>query len=904
MHRSRVLAGICHPRRSTRSRSFVLLAVVAVAAATGIAAPPDIQVPQLTPFIADEDQPLTVPFSVDPGDVAPAELTVSAVMLGTGLARVSEVSLDGTNGTVRLVPWPDAFGFGTLSIVARGPERPGEQPLVANRRVPVRWVAVNDPPTLAPIPVQRLESGLPALAVPLLAGDVETPGTLTFGVSTPRPELFSELSVTGVQGFPYLRLASASSEGGTTRVAVTVTDPQGGTAEAGFVVQVPPSDWLRIPTRLDGPTNSAGQFVDFDADGMQDLVCWPGGPRFRRNLGSGDLVGRGLSAHAVQLSVPRVPPLQWADMDGNGLPDFLATSVYRQLPSDEGLDFAAVTNTAAALGRSGVAWVDLDGDGDLDTLGRVGRVPDQFDLRAYQSGSLVPAHADLPVSAALPIVGDFDGDGLPDVLLSETEVPAEQRGFHALWHNRGNFGFSRTFFGMWLDRPANAGTVDFDGDGRLDVWVVEAPRDTQDSGELLLWRNSAEGFELVARYDSGVPGVSAVPVWGDLDGDGDVDFVYPQLSSGLHFTGPSQVGRVAHDALFENDGVGGFRPERLLGRHFPDGQPAIGDVDGDGSADIWLPGDQEQILRQARPINAPPGAPTGLQALVAGDHILFLWDEAQDPNQTAALSYNLRVGTAPGTNDVVASSSLADGTRLIVGPGNNGYRTRCRLALLPREFGQRQPATFHWSVQAVDNSWAGGPWAPEQTVSVRLPANDPPRVDAVPAELVIREDGAPLRFTVEDALTPISGLSYVLDSDPPGRLVTDGQRRPFLPSQVLDNAVSLYVRPKEFPASRTESDLVLVVFDYAGLATTNRVRLVVDPLPPRGTLLTARTATGVRLSMRGFAGNPIRLESSRDLRSWQPVSETVFQSDAEQSLHEFAEDPAAREPTFFRAVWP
>ena len=82
-----------------------------------------------------------------------------------------------------------------------------------------------------------------------------------------------------------------------------------------------------------------------------------------------------------------------------------------------------------------------------------------------------------------------------------------------------------------------------------------------------------------------------------------------------------------------------------------------------------------------------------------------------------SLTYNLRVGTSPGQNDVLAPMSCigacgtsADGYRQIpmMGATNHGLTATLNL---PYGF-------YHWSVQAVDHTFAGSPWADESSFFV------------------------------------------------------------------------------------------------------------------------------------------------------------------------------------------
>jgi hypothetical protein len=141
---------------------------------------------------------------------------------------------------------------------------------------------------------------------------------------------------------------------------------------------------------------------------------------------------------------------------------------------------------------------------------------------------------------------------------------------------------------------------------------------------------------------------------------------------------------------------------------------AWGDYDNDGRLDLLITGaGKSQLWRNNMPVasNAPPAAPNGLFTAVSGNTASLNWNApADDLTPAAGLNYNLRIGSAPGASDVLAPMALTDGLRLLPALGNAQTGTD---AVMNLPFGR-----YYWSVQAVDSSFAGSPFAVEQQFTI------------------------------------------------------------------------------------------------------------------------------------------------------------------------------------------
>jgi hypothetical protein len=150
------------------------------------------------------------------------------------------------------------------------------------------------------------------------------------------------------------------------------------------------------------------------------------------------------------------------------------------------------------------------------------------------------------------------------------------------------------------------------------------------------------------------------------------------------------------------------------------GNISMADYDHDSDLDLLVMGDRGRgdamttMYRNAGfAKNLPPLQPTGLQSTVTESSVELSWEPAVDPNSPSpGLMYSVRVGTTSGGVDIASPhANPVSGQRYLLDEGNAGHGTQWRLEGLA-------PGTYYWSVQAIDNSFAGSPFAVEQTFSI------------------------------------------------------------------------------------------------------------------------------------------------------------------------------------------
>ncbi len=434
-----------------------------------------------------------------------------------------------------------------------------------------------------------------------------------------------------------------------------------------------------------------------------------------RNNGNNTFTDINVGLPAVYLS-----SAAWGDMDNDGNLDILLTGadsantriakVYRNNGDSTFTDLNAGLSGVQA---GSAAWGDADSDGDLDIL-LTGIDSTQLrTAKVYRNNgnnTFTDINAGLTGVADSSVAwGDADNDGDLDILLtgrtSNSVTPVSK-----IYRNNGNSTFTDMNAGLTAVYHSSAAWGDADNDGDLDVVLTGS--DSSSNEIIKIYRNNGNSTfsEINASLDTGVHFGSIA--WGDADNDGILDIL---------LTGRDSIGTPVSKVYINS---GGFSfSEMSAGLAGVDtGSAAWGDVDNDGDLDILFTGRNStntlitKVYRNnAATANTPPAAPTGLTTAPSsngvGAAIKFVWTAPADTQTPAAgLSYNLRVGTAPGESDVFSTmASTVNGRRRLpdAGPIQGTSFTLNRL----------MTDTYYWSVQAIDTSLAGGAFAAEQTVS-------------------------------------------------------------------------------------------------------------------------------------------------------------------------------------------
>ncbi len=478
-------------------------------------------------------------------------------------------------------------------------------------------------------------------------------------------------------------------------------------------------------------------WIDIDNDGDLDVMVggWNDSAYVTKIYRNDNGTFTDIHADLAQLGTER--GVAFGDFDNDGDYDLAitgtvdttgftpASKIYR---NDNGV-FVDINAPIMQLYGGVATWVDYNLDGKLDLL--ISGSPDRgstFYTKLYRNddSTFTDSGLDFPgVWGASVDWGDYDNDGDPDLLLTGYGTWGVTV---ALFRNDGN-----TF--TLIPTPCqavNAGSVswgDYDNDGYLDILLAGDPPGWDNNTFVAVYHNEGNGTFVYVPTNLPPLLLSAV-AWGDYDNDGDLDIAISGWSSdSLNIL-----------KIFRNDGNGVFTDINadLTARYW--GSVAWGDVDNDGRLDLLATGgtaltpynvfyNQGGQIGRVYPQttiyhnntsspNQRPSAPANTTALINDHSAQFSWDPAADdrtPRQM--LSYNLRVGTSSGSSNIVGpSSNVSSGYLREPRVGNNNRILRRTLDNLPA-------GTYYWSVQSVDNSYAGSQFSTEQTFDVARPSN-------------------------------------------------------------------------------------------------------------------------------------------------------------------------------------
>jgi PKD repeat protein/predicted nucleotidyltransferase len=529
---------------------------------------------------------------------------------------------------------------------------------------------------------------------------------------------------------------------------------------------------------LAGINSGSVAWGDYDKDGNLDILLTgnimnnpyfsPGSKIYHNNGNNTFSEQSGIILTEVYNS-----SVAWGDYDNDGDLDILLTGaadsgpvskIYRNNGTNSFTEQTQIVLTGVK--NSSVSWGDYDNDGDLDILltgwsdsGLISEIYRNNGDNSFtkQTNILLPG-----VYKSSVVWGDYDNDGDLDILLSGAS--SRQWPFNLIskiYNNNGNNSFiEQNEINLTGIYQGSIAWGDYDNDSYLDILLTGWSNNEESnySYKSEVYRNNGNN-SFTKQTNILLPGMNeSSATWGDYDNDGDLDI----LLAGA--TGSSQTYNPI-SKIYQNNGDNTFTEQAgitLTGVFYS--FAAWGNYDNDGDLDILLTGSNGSVTvskifrNEISNSNVKPSVPTGLQSFWINDTIIFKWNKSTDnTTPVEALTYNLRVGTSAGGNQIRSGQALSTG-KLLLTNINSITNDTCIKLKLPFN-------KYYWSVQAVDKGYMASSFATEQTSPLdSIQARNLQGILKTSNSLLIRwGNGNGLRRTLFGRLSSVSGSAIPID---------------------------------------------------------------------------------------------------------------------------------------------
>jgi hypothetical protein len=464
------------------------------------------------------------------------------------------------------------------------------------------------------------------------------------------------------------------------------------------------AQWTDLNLNLQGCWGTDVQAVDYDLDGDLDiyiagsnLSSGNGITRLYRNNGNNSYTSMNIGITGYYRGCSA-----WADFNNDGYMDVVTTgrNNNNDLPfaklyqgTSEG-EFVSIAVDWVGLYYAWVDCGDYDNDGLIDVL-MTGTDNTEVHTKLYHNeGQMVFTEMD----SGLQDVGygqcyfvDFDNDGDLDISLNGS-------GNNLLYRNDDLRLFVDTHANLNPVRFSGSAWGDFDNDGYPDLLTSG---DGQDGPRTDLYHNLGDGsFSMVPVF---IPGTLASSLfWGDYDNDGLLDILF--VGSEWHFG-------TRYMDVYRNMGNRTFEMQEDTFISLSSGRSIFADLDNDGKLDIISAGYTGEtylakVYRNLTPVANTPPAPPNV-GYDTDNHTLTFWGANDTTTPVNGLTYNIRVGTSPGSDDVISVLENQNGYRRTVARGRRAYK--CLLMA---------GTDYYVSAQAIDYSYAGSVFGTEAIINV------------------------------------------------------------------------------------------------------------------------------------------------------------------------------------------
>ena len=238
------------------------------------------------------------------------------------------------------------------------------------------------------------------------------------------------------------------------------------------------------------------------------------------------------------------------------------------------VSFASATNYAVGHGPYSAVAADVNGDGKVDLIS-ANYLNSSVTVLTNNGNGILSSNASYSTSGQpfFMISADVNGDGNADLITATANV-----GRLTVLTNNGNGGFALASTPGVGSNPQSVFAADVNGDGKVDLIAANF---ASGAVNLNVLTNADSGnFALASSFGDGSAAYSVVGA--DVNGDRKTDLICLEVVKGGASTSCARV--------FTNDGSGtfGLCSSNNIITKWP-GLAATADVDGDGKVDLIVP---------------------------------------------------------------------------------------------------------------------------------------------------------------------------------------------------------------------------------------------------------------------------------------------------------------------------
>ncbi|PWV56398.1 FG-GAP-like repeat-containing protein [Chitinophaga sp. S165] len=357
--------------------------------------------------------------------------------------------------------------------------------------------------------------------------------------------------------------------------------------------------WKEGPEAINEWYHDGGRTIfmaDMDGDGRPDLVSRNIDYKLvtvTRNVSTNGIVSFAYQKYIGDFNdADRPVRAAVGDVNGDGRPDIVINDngtqiqVYRNTSTPGNLSFAPKSTVAQGIGLNDIIINDFDGDAKADIIA-AGNNGQNAALIAYRNtgndGVLSFTHgADIMLSSAANHLrtADFDNDGKTDLSFTTGNIT-----INVLKNTstKGSISFTNSASISLSNDVAGMALADFDNDDKMDMVAS-----ISNAKSFVVYRNTtaAGNISFVPALTYNIGHGQGYIAAGQLDGDGLPDIM-------VKIDSLDNNGNHSRLLLFRNTGAPGiisfaipgyYDAKKYFNNDIGDGE--IGDIDGDGKADI------------------------------------------------------------------------------------------------------------------------------------------------------------------------------------------------------------------------------------------------------------------------------------------------------------------------------